>query len=211
MKSLGQWLFALGLALALSGAYLGWRHLRAPAPALPPSGELAAATLINDQVPLPAFTLHRLGGPLANADLAGRWTLLDFGYTYCPDICPTTLATLKDLKERLVAGGSGVPQVIFVSVDPARDTPERMASFVQFFDPSFVGATGDDAALAPLVKHLGVYFQRLDSKDKEHYTVDHSAAIYLIDPQGRLKAVFSWPHDPARMAADYPKIIAPGG
>jgi protein SCO1/2 len=85
-----------------------------------------------------------------------------------------------------------------------------MATFVQFFDPSFIGATGDDASLAPLTKNLGVYYQQLDSMDKGHYTVDHTAAIYLIDPQGRLKAVFSWPHDPAAMAADYPKIIAGG-
>jgi protein SCO1/2 len=211
-KNWWRWALFVGLSLTFMGAALVFRTLHhGPAPALPPQGTVTSATLTNDTQPLPDFSFARNAGPLTNAELLGHWTLMFFGYTYCPDICPTSLATVKDLRTRLQAAGVLPPQVLFVSVDPARDTPERMASFVQFFDPSFVGATGGDAALAPLVKHLGVHYQRLDSTDKEHYTVDHSAAIYLIDPQGRLKAVFSWPHDPAAMAADYPKIIVPGG
>ena len=77
------------------------------------------------------------------------------------------------------------------------------------FDPSFVGITGADAALLPLAKNLGVYYQRNDATDKRHYTVDHSAAIYLIDPQGRLAAVFSPPHEAAKMAADFRRIARP--
>lgn len=196
------------MALMLSGAFLAWRHLRAPAPALPPSGNLPSATRINDATPLPTFALHRADGTLTNADLLGHWTVLAFGYTFCPDICPTTLATLKDLKTRLEANGTAVPQVVFVSVDPARDTPERLAEFVRFFDPGFVGASGDDAALAALVKHLGVRYERHDAQDKKLYVVDHSAVAYLIDPQGKLKATFSWPHDPAAMAADYAQLTA---
>ncbi|HTY99383.1 MAG TPA: SCO family protein [Rhodocyclaceae bacterium] len=181
---------------------MAWRHLRSAAPVAPPS----AATLIDDARPLPPFTLRRVGGTLGNADLAGHWTLLDFGYTFCPDICPTTLAALKDVKARLVATGIAPPRVIFVSVDPARDTPERLNDYVRFFDPDFLGATGDDAALAPLAQNLGVHYQRLDERDKQHYTVDHSAAVYLIDPRGRLRATFSWPHDPAAIAADYRRL-----
>jgi protein SCO1 len=199
---------AVGIALALSGAFLAWRHWPAPAPPLPPSGRLPTASLINDAMPLPTFALHRADGTLGNADLLGHWTLLDFGYTFCPDICPTTLATLKDLKTQLAASGTAAPQVIFISVDPARDTPERLAGFVRFFDPGFVGATGDDAALAALVKHLGVRYERHDATDKKLYVVDHSAVVYLIDPHGRLKAIFSWPHDPAAMAADYAQLTS---
>jgi protein SCO1/2 len=196
------------VALALSGAFLAWRHWPAPAPALPPSGRLPAATVVNDTRPLPAFALHRSDGTLGNADLLGRWTLLAFGYTYCPDICPTTLATLKEVKSRLEAGGTAAPQVVFVSVDPARDMPGRLAEFVRFFDPAFIGATGSDAELAAPAKHLGVYYERHDAKDKKLYVVDHSAVVYLIDPQGRLKAIFSWPHDPAAMAADYAQLTS---
>jgi protein SCO1/2 len=196
------------VALALSGAFLAWRHWPAPAPALPPSGQLPSATLVNDTTPLPAFALHRVDGTLSNADLLGRWTLLDFGYTFCPDICPTTLATLNEVKTQSAARGAPVPRVIFVSVDPARDTPQRLAEYVRFFDAGFVGATGSDAELAGLVKHLGVQYQRHEGPDSQHYVVDHSAVVYLIDPQGRLKATFSWPHDPATMAAGYAQITS---
>jgi len=209
-RNLAQWLLVAGLSLAFIGAYVALRNFHSPAPALPPSGKLPSATLLNDEQPLPPFSFVRQGGALTNADLMGHWTLMFFGYTFCPDICPTSLAALKDFKARLQANGTTPPQVVFVSVDPARDTPERMASFVAFFDPAFIGATGDDAALAPLAKNLGVHYQRLNGTDKEHYVVDHSAGIYLIDPQGRLKAMFSWPHDAAAMAWDYPTIIRSG-
>lgn len=206
--SAAQWLVALGVALALSGAFLAWRHWPERAPALPPSGQLSASTRINDTEPLLAFTLRRAEGTLTNADLLGHWTLLDFGYTFCPDVCPTTLATLKDIETRLTAAGVATPQVIFISVDPARDTPKRLADYVHFFDPSFIGATGSDAELAALVKHLGVQYQRHDETDQQHYTVDHGAVVYLIDPQARLKATFSWPHDPAQMVEDYVRLTS---
>jgi protein SCO1/2 len=206
--SIAQWLIALGVALALSGAFLAWRHRPTPAPALPPSGQLSSSTLVDDAMPLPTFELRRANGTLTNADLVGHWTLLDFGYTFCPDICPTTLATLKEVKTQLEVKGTTAPQVIFVSVDAARDSAERLTTFVQFFDPAFVGATGDDAALAPLAKHLGVQYERHDAQDKKLYVVDHSAVVYLIDPQGKLKATFSWPHDPATMATDYAQITS---
>lgn len=198
-----------GLALLLLGAAVLWRGVRAgPAPALPPPGMLASATLVNDEAPLPAFALRRSGTAFTNADLLGHWTLMFFGYTYCPDVCPTTMAVVKELARRVSAAGIAPPAVVFVSVDAPRDTPEQLASFVRFFDPAFVGVVGDDTALAPLAKNLGVRYQRVDGPDKTRYTIDHSAAIYLIDPRGRLKAVFSWPQDAAAMAVDYPKIVA---
>jgi protein SCO1/2 len=131
-----------------------------------------------------------------------------FGYTHCPDVCLTGLTAMKDMRSRLQTAGVVPPQVIFISVDPARDTPEHLAAFAGFFDPSFIGATGNDDALAPLVKNLGIHYQRVEGKKKESYTMDHTASVFLVDPKGRLKAVFSWPHDPQAMAKDYPKIIA---
>lgn len=196
----------LAAGLVLAGIYLGAQFIRQSVTAATVPATPMAATLLNDDRPLPPFTLRRQGGLLTNADLRGHWTLLDFGFTFCPDICPTTLATLKEFETRLAAAGVSAPQVIFVSVDPARDTPEHLAEYVRFFDPAFIGATGDDAALAPLVKHLGVYYQRQDAKDRQNYSVDHSALIYLIDPQVRLKAIFSWPHNAEAMAADYPRL-----
>jgi protein SCO1/2 len=211
-NGLWRWLLFVGLSLTFLGAAFVLRTIRnGPVPAFPPNGGLMSATLINDTQPLPGFSFTRVGPPLTNADLTGHWTLMFFGYTYCPDICPTSLATAKEMRDQVRAKGITPPEVVFVSVDPARDTPERLQTYVGFFDPAFVGATGDEAALAPLVKNLGVHYQRIDGSDKDHYSVDHSAVIYLVDPQGRLKAIFSWPHDPATMATDYPKIIAPNG
>jgi protein SCO1/2 len=116
---------------------------------------------------------------------------------------------MKDLKAAL-AGRQGTPvqgfRVVFVSVDPQRDTLRLLGEYMAAFDPNFVGITGGDAALSPLAKNLGVYYQRNDATDKQHYTVDHSAAIYLIDPQGRLAAVFSPPQQAAKMATDFRRI-----
>ncbi|MBU1237918.1 MAG: SCO family protein [Gammaproteobacteria bacterium] len=208
--SAAPWLGAVGIALALSGAFLAWRHWPGPAPALPPSGQMPSASRIDDKVPLPAFALHRSNGIVSNVDLLGHWTLLNFGYASCPQICPTTLATLREVKARIASKGKTVPQVIFVSVDPERDTPTRLATFMLYFDSRFIGATGTDLELAALTRHLGVAYQRHDAQDKEHYEVDHGTAVYLIDPQGRLKATFSWPHDSATMAADFAKLTAGG-
>lgn len=206
-------LLASGLLLVAAGGYLAWRHLPAgPAPALPARQPvLRSATWLNDSQPLPAFRLATAGGDLTNAELAGRWNLLYFGYTYCPDICPTALTALKALADRLAAEGGGRPQVVMVSVDPARDTPDQLARYTAFYDPAFIGATGPDAILAPLVKHLGVFYQRHDEARRADYVVDHSDAVYLIDPDGRLKAVFSGPKDVAAMAADYRVLTGAAG
>jgi protein SCO1/2 len=207
----GGWgkLVLFGLLLGILGGGLVLGTLRSgPAPALPPEGSRLSATVVNDEQPLPAFSLTRAGSLLTNADLLGHWSLVFFGYTHCPDVCLTSLAAMKDMRDRLQVAGVVPPQVIFVSVDAARDTPAHLAEFVSFFDPSFIGATGKDAALAPLVKNLGVFYQRQDSKKKDSYTMDHTSSVFLVDPKGRLKAVFSWPHDPQAMAVDYPKIIA---
>jgi protein SCO1/2 len=206
-------LLAGGLLLVAGGGYLAWRHLPSvAAPAVQPGQPvLRSATLLNDSQPLPAFRLTTAGGELTNARLAGRWTLLYFGYTYCPDICPTALAALKAVAEGLVAAGGGLPQVIMVSVDPARDTPAQLARYAAFYDPAFIGATGPDEALAPLVKHLGVFYQRHDAARRPDYVVDHSDAVYLIDPDGRLKAVFSGPKDVAAMVADYRALTGAAG
>lgn len=209
MKGSGRGLLLVGIILALLGAALALRtRYSGPAPAIPPAGSQLSATLINDMQPLPAFSLVRAGGTVTNADLEGHWTLMFFGYTHCPDVCLTGLAAMNDMRNRLKAAGVVPPQVIFISVDPARDTPAHLATFVGLFDSSFIGVTGNDAALAPLVKNLGVHYQRAEGQDKNRYTVDHSTSAFLIDPKGRLKAVYSWPHDPKTMAEEYPKIIA---
>jgi protein SCO1/2 len=203
----GRWLLLAGLALALVGSYLTWRSLKdGPLPA----GELSGVTEIRDDVALPDFSLRGPAGGFSNANLRGRWSFIFFGYTQCPDVCPTALTLMKEAKAMLAVGGSEEPtptfQVVFVSVDPRRDTRELLAEYMAAFDSSFIGVSGDDIALAPLTGKLGVFYQRNDDTDKQRYTVDHSAAIFLIDPRGRLAAVFSSPQKASALAANYRRI-----
>jgi protein SCO1/2 len=200
-----QWIVGLllaGLALTITGATLILRTLPAgPAPA----GELKTVTEFTDGKPLPEFRLNGPGGAVTQADLQGKWSFVFFGYTQCPDICPTALSLMKHLKTIVGAGGTAF-QVVFISLDPKRDTRELLDQYMAAFDPTFIGLRGDDAELQPLLKDLGVFFQRNDSTDAKNYTVDHSAGIYLIEPKGSLRAVFSPPQNAERMAADFWRI-----
>lgn len=203
------WLLVGGALLMLGGAYFTWSSFSAgPAPA----GEVPTVGIVRDRQPLPAFSLQGPRGPLTDADLRGGWSFLFFGYTQCPDICPTALALMKEVGAALTADKAVPPaptfRVVFVSVDPRRDNAELLRQYLAAFDPAFIGASGDDAALAPLAAALGIYYRRNDATDAKHYTVDHSAAIHLIDPQGRLAAVFSPPQDAAKIVADYRRIVA---
>lgn len=221
-----HWLTILmfaGFAFAVAGLVTAWKAARLmPAPA----GEIKTVTEFRDEKPLPAFSLRGPKGVFTNEALRGKWTFMFFGFTQCPDICPTALGLMSGIKAALSTGpaaaassatpkgnslGVSLPptfQVVFVSVDPRRDTPELLAQYLGAFDPGFIGVSGDDVALAPLVKDLGVFYQRHDASDKQHYSVDHTAAIFLMDPGGRLAAVFSPPQDALRMAADYRRITA---
>lgn len=195
-------LLLAGLGLTIAGAVVVLRSLPAgPAPA----GDLKTVTEFTDGKPLPAFRLEGPNGVVTQANLQGKWSFVFFGYTQCPDICPTALSLMKNLKARVGAGGTAF-QVFFVSIDPRRDTRELLDQYMAAFDPAFMGLRGADAELQPLLKDLGVFFQRNDAKDARNYTVDHSAAIYLIEPKGTLRAVFSPPQDPERMAADFWRI-----
>ncbi len=191
-----------GLVLATVGTWLTARNaLHTPQP----PGMLKTVTEFTDGNPLPAFSLNGPKGTFTNADLAGKWSFIFFGYTQCPDVCPTALSLMKGLKNAVPPAPTW--QVVFVSVDPQRDTRELLDQYMAAFDPAFIGLNGDDAALQPLLKDLGVFNRRNDEKDKKHYTVDHSAGIYLIDPQGRLAAVFSPPQELGAMTADFQRII----
>ncbi len=205
-------LYALiGLA-ALGSGFLASLFLASRESAPPPGPPLAlqgGTALTGQEQPLPRFRLRRAGGqPLTNADLAGHWTLLFFGYTHCPDVCPTALQDIAATLDSLARTAPGLPvQGLFVSVDPARDTPERLAEYVRFFHPALIGATGDAATLQRLARPLGIVYARVpDPGHPGDYLIDHSAAILVIDPDGRLAAVFQPPHDAEVMAADLRRL-----
>jgi protein SCO1/2 len=125
-----------------------------------------------------------------------RWTFMFFGYTNCPDICPTTMLVMKSVWAKLPAEAKAAPtpQLVFVSVDPDRDTPEKLKSYVQFYHPDFLGVTGKADQIDILTRQVGVLYGFDDDPDGKGYTVKHSAQIILVDPTGKMRAVFSPPH-----------------
>ena len=152
---------------------------------------------------VPNFQLTDQDGRVFNLEsVRGRWTLLFFGYTFCPDVCPVTLAALAETRAQLAASGAAERlQVVFVSLDPARDTPERLGKYVRFFDPAFIGVTGSEAALAALTRPLGVSAFKGEADAEGNYTVEHTAAVMLLDPQARLVGLFRAPYRPEDLAA----------
>src|SRR5262245_28049440 len=141
------------------------------------------------------FTLAAQDGkPFDLESLKGNWTFVYFGYTYCPDVCPTTLAELARAK-KLLDQASLPARYVFVSVALRRDTPKRLAQYVAFFDPGFVGATGSDDALKLLTRQVGVAYSFPEETKGATYAVDHSSIVALFDPDARLRAVFTPPQE----------------
>jgi protein SCO1/2 len=161
--------------------------------------ELRAGSAIPEPLPLPAFALvDQERKPFGPERFEGRWSLVFTGFTHCPDVCPTTLAMMADLHKRVPRGDL---QFVFVSVDPERDTPEAVARYLAHFDPALVGATGARAEMERFTAGLGLAQVRNPGGDGE-YTVDHSTALVLIDPDARLAGYFSAPHASDALAAD---------
>ena len=141
-------------------------------------------------------------------DFAGKWSFVFFGYTYCPDICPMTLATLVGVNNQLKgrAGQATDYRVVFVSVDPERDTPEVLARYLEFFDKKFIGLTGSKDQIDAVTSQFGAGYIMEPARAPAEYLISHTSSIFLIDPEARLTAAFSPPHDPATIARQFRKI-----
>lgn len=141
--------------------------------------------------------LDHQGQPFTLANFKGKWSLVFFGYTRCPDVCPTTLQVLQGVKKQLETHTAiaASTQFVFISVDGQRDAPAVLASYVKFFDPAFIGAMGMEEQIQSLTQQIGtVYMQIPDPNNKENYLIDHSASVFLIDPLGKMIGLFSAPH-----------------
>lgn len=193
-------LFALG---ALAGLYFTSGALRSlPQPIY--------GTVLEPPKPLADFTLaDQRGAAFDRKSLKGRWTLMFFGYTHCPDICPTTLHTLVQVVRKL--GAEHAPGIVFVSVDPERDSAEKLTAYLAYFDSAIVGVTGARAALDAFTRDLGILHRKGEPKPDGGYLVDHSASVLLFNPQGELRALFSAPHDTDRIAGDYKAVVKMSG
>jgi protein SCO1/2 len=145
--------------------------------------------------------------------LRGKWSLLFFGFTHCPDVCPSALYDLHQVNQDIAraAPGASLHQVIFVSVDPERDSPARLKEYAAYFDPAFVAVTGDPGQLAALTRQIGVAWRiEPHAEGEQNYSVDHSASVMLTDPEGRLHGVFPAPHDAASITHDLLALLQPG-
>lgn len=199
-------LAAVVVAGAVAGVATAFILTRAQ-PAMP---ALERATLFEASRPLPAIALQDQSGQAFDlARMRGHWTLLFFGFTHCPDVCPTTLATLAEARRQLAdLPPEEIPEVVLTTVDPARDTPAALARYIAHFDPSFTGITGRRESLEAFTRDLGVVVMIGEPAADGSYTVDHSAAIFLIDPAAAFTALFSAPHDAAIIARDYRRIVS---
>jgi protein SCO1 len=191
-------LASLGTAAVLVGVLLA-RMLGAT------SVPLESGTWLPQPRPLPQFHLQDLSGADFGLErLRGHPTLLFFGFTNCPDVCPTTLATLAQVQRAPPLPGA---QVLFITIDPERDSAASLQVYLGAFNNSFVGVRGNAAALAPLLKNLGAIAVR-DNLPDGSYTMDHSATLYLLDTRGRLVAVFSPPFSAPKLSADLHRVAA---
>lgn len=200
-------LFVTVLMLAAgAGAFVARQQLKPP-----PAVALASGTQLTPPRELSRFSLlSHAGRPFGPEDLAGHWTLMFFGFTHCPGICPLTLTMLADVRNRLHDLSSDQqPQIVLVSLDPERDTPQRLAEYVVQFDSSIVGVTGSNDAIDAFAASLGITHRKVETGGG-NYMIDHSAVVVLLDPQAREAAVFSPPHNAEQLSADYRRMLGRG-
>lgn len=197
------------LALLLALIALGLAGCGTGDPQAGPTATPLPGTVLDPPKDVGDFTLtSHTGAPLSLSDLRGKAVLLFFGYTNCPDVCPTTLAEFKRVRRELGADAERVA-FVFISVDGARDTPERLAAYVTAFDPSFIGLTGDEATLRTIGKDYGLFFQRVSYETSQtNYLVDHTASSFVVGPEGRLRIVFPYQTDPAVIAQRVRALLA---
>ena len=203
------WILVAALAAGL-GLLAAWQLFGRGGETKAP--QLEALTLLPQPRELPAFNLRQSDGtPLVAGELAGHWTLVFLGFTFCPDVCPTTLAELAQAQKQWESMPESTrPRVLFVSVDPERDTPGKTGEYAHAFHPDTLAATADVPALEKFATSLGFVFMKAPGANFEHnpqdYSVDHSAHIAVLDPQGRLAGLIRPPFNASAIAADLTEL-----
>jgi len=187
------WAVIGGILVVLIAGLVMWR-LRPPE---------FHGVLIQSPDKAPDFTLlSTTGEPMSLSDFRGEEVMLYFGYTFCPDVCPTTLNDLKAMMEELGPNKADQVQVIMVSVDPERDTVEQLSTYLPYFHPDFIGMTGDIADIQDIASQYGIFFERQEGDTAAGYLVDHSAVVTLVDDKGYIKMVFPYGTSGHDMASD---------
>lgn len=149
--------------------------------------------------------LDQDGNDFGINQMKGNWSFIFFGYSHCPDVCPVTMSVMADSYKELVGDNNDL-QVIFASVDPERDTTEKLSQYVSYFNPDFIGLGGNNEMIKSLTDQIGVAYYLNNENQTEDYLVDHSASIFLIDPFGRMAGKLSPPHEKNKIIQQFTKI-----
>jgi len=193
----------VGALLVVVAALVVWDMVR-PAPYTYLSEPLSNPTVATD------FTLQSASGPVHLSDFDGRVVMLFFGYTHCPDVCPTEMMQLAQIHGSLPAKDRDRVAVAMISVDPERDTPEVMATYAHAFSPAFHGLTGSPDAIGAVAKQFFVSYQKTDQTGPDAYFMRHTASVYVLDPQRRLTLIYGGDdlaNDPERIARDLQHLL----
>jgi protein SCO1/2 len=174
-----------------------------------PAAQPQSATILPSPMSLPDFAmLDQDARPFTRESLEGAWTLLFFGFTNCPDVCPATMQRLAAARDRMAAGGQReLPGILLISVDPERDSPDVLKTYVANFGDDIFGLTGDKSELQKLTKPLGIFHAK-SSAHHGGYNVDHSSAVLVINPNAQFHALFSAPYTIDDLVHDLPLIMA---
>lgn len=201
MDSRKYLLAATAIAAITTGGWVSWHFLQPPP--LPQT-----ATVLPAPLELAAFSLvDQYGNAFTRDSFKGDWNLVFFGFTHCPDVCPLTLQVLADARRLMQAAGlEKLPRIVLISVDPERDTPAVIGQYVAHFGDATLGISGDLLELRKLTTGLGIYFEK-SNLDGDNYSVDHSAVVIVINPDGRFHALFSAPHRAENFAHDLPIMM----
>ena len=200
-----QFIIAIVLGLALAAGTFFALRMQAPS-------EPEFALVLPAPDPVAEFSLlNQHGMPIDQTVFEGQWDLLFFGFTHCPDVCPTTLQVLAAAKATLQENGQvPLPRIVLVSVDPERDTPEVMRQYVDYFGEGNLGITGTLDEITKLTSGLGIYFEKHAQNGDDYgddYAVDHSAAVLVINPDGGFEALFSGPQVIDNYVHDLPLVM----
>lgn len=197
----------LGFAALISGLFVA-QHVHQSKKINPDDFH---GTLLEAPREINAFAMTGTDGkPFTNASLKGQWTLVFFGFTNCGYLCPTTMGELGKVYRKLEAEAvKPLPRVVMISVDPDRDTLEKLANYVKTFDVHFYGARGDEASVRNMTRELGIAYAKVDlpNAEKNNYDMQHSGALMLFNPEGQLTAFFTTPHQTDLLVKDYQLLV----
>ncbi|MCP4469501.1 MAG: SCO family protein [Gammaproteobacteria bacterium] len=203
-------LFGLGMAAAVLGAaWIVGEFLKSPEKlSLVPAN--TRATVLHEPLGMPEFELIDQNGDRFTRDsLKEQWSFLFFGYTSCPDVCPTTINVLMEVDKTLQQKTElAKPRYIFVSIDSDRDSPENLAEYMTYFHQDFLGVTGPENQLKKMTKPLGIFYEKNSPDNEGNYSINHTTAILLVDPQARVRSLTSAPHNANTIAKDYHYVLA---